>query len=145
MSKLDFTMILSAEPKKIFEIITDYENIIKFFPIQLKKIQIISKNENYTVTEETISISSVIKKNFAQQTRHEILGDFIIDSLIISGPLKGTILRTQLQKENNSTNIHINADIKTSLKYRIVMPLIKKEYKNILKAFFYKVNTLALQ
>jgi len=138
-------MILPAEPQKIFEIITDYENIIRFFPTQLKKMQIINKNENDTVTEETISISSVIKKNFTQQTRHKILGDFIRESLIISGPLKGTILRIQLQKENNSTNISINADIKTSLKYRIVVPLIKKEYKNILKAFFYKVNTLALQ
>lgn len=145
MSKLEFTMNLPSESHKIFKIITDYENIIKFFPAQLQKIHIISKNENETITEETIAISSIIKKNFIQQTMHKIIGSSIIESTIITGPLKKTILRTELQKEEHGTNILISINIKTSITYRIVVPLVKKEYKNIMRAFFYKVNTMALQ
>lgn len=145
MSGLEFFMILPAKPKKIFEIITDYEHIIKFFPAQLQEIKIIEKNEKETITQETIKISSIIKKHFTQKTKHKILEDLMIESLIIEGPLEGTLLKTKLENENSGTKIIINFDIKTSLTYRLLTPLIKKEYKNIMRAFFYKVNTLAEQ
>ena len=143
MSNLEFTMVLPAKPEKIFEMITDYENIIKFFPAQLREIKIINKSNNETITQETITISSIIKLNFTQKTKHNILGDFIIESLIVEGPLEGTLLRTEIQKENEGTKVLVTFDIKTRLRYKILTPLIKKEYKNIMRAFFYKVNTLA--
>lgn len=143
MSNLEFTMVLPAKPEKIFEMITDYENIIKFFPAQLREIKIINKSKNETITQETITISSIIKLNFTQKTKHNILGDFIIESLIVEGPLEGTLLRTEIQKENEGTKVLVTFDIKTRLRYKILTPLIKKEYKNIMRAFFYKVNTLA--
>lgn len=136
-------MVLPAKPEKIFEMITDYENIIKFFPAQLREIKIINKSKNETITQETITISSIIKLNFTQKTKHNILGDFIIESLIVEGPLEGTLLRTEIQKENEGTKVLVTFDIKTRLRYKILTPLIKKEYKNIMRAFFYKVNTLA--
>lgn len=143
VSDLEFTMVLPAKPEKIFEIITDYENIIKFFPAQLQEIKIINKSKNETITQEAITISSIIKKNFTQKTKHSILRDFIIESLIIEGPLEGTLLRTELQKENEGTKVLVTFDIKTRFMYKMLTPLIKKEYKNIMRAFFYKVNTLA--
>lgn len=138
-------MILPSPAKKLFTAYTDYENLNKYFPRQLQKITILSETQNECITEESISISSLIKFNTIQKTIHKIISDTSIESVILEGPLKGTVVNTNFTQKESETEIVLSCELKTTLKYKILIPIIKKEYKNILRALFYKINTDIMQ
>jgi hypothetical protein len=45
------------------------------------------------------------------------------------------------QKENGS-NVEIDIDLKLSLKAKILLPIVKKVYANLLTGILYKIDTL---
>ncbi|WP_268544198.1 hypothetical protein [Candidatus Nitrosotenuis cloacae] len=145
MVDLKFEMNLPADNVKLFQIATDYENIQNFFTRQLESVKIIAMDENTTTTEEQISLTSFIKAKFTQQTIHEIKRPNTIVSKVISGPFSGSTLNIVFEKMDEGTKIMVAANLKISLKYKILVPVIKKYYKTILMGLLYKMNTLALK
>ncbi len=97
-------------------------------------------DENGTVTEETISFQSIIKKTFTQQTLHKKNGNSL-NSKIILGPAKNTQVNVIFEENEGKPTITVDCDIKLSLAMRIFEPLIKKYYKTYLNAF---LNRLAI-
>ena len=118
----------------------DFESYPEFMPSQLKQVRIVKNNENGTVTEETISFQSIIKKTFTQQTLHQKNGNSL-NSKIISGPAKNTQVNVIFEENEGKPTITVDCDIKLSLAMRIFEPLIKKYYKTYLNAF---LNRLAI-
>ena len=145
MTVITFQRISSIEPSDLFKMLTDYEYYSNYFPVQIKNIKIIKKTEEETIVEETIQFSTIFKHQFKQQTRHKEIPPHSLISEIISGYAKGTIIQIQLDESNSGTAISANIDLKLSLKVKILQPLIKKAYKQILTSLFLKIDSRILE
>jgi len=142
MSILEFSLDLPSQPSQLMKLSEDYENLPKYLPDQLKSVKIIEKNETETKTEETIVFSTLIKKEIIQQALHKKISDNKLNTEIISGPAKGTMIYTIFETNNSGSKIIIETDLKLILKAKILLPLIKKFYKTALTAVFYKMNNM---
>ena len=142
MTILEFSLDLPAQPNQLMKLTEDYENLPKYLPDQLKSVRIIEKNETETKTEETIVFSTLIKKEIIQQALHRKISDNKLNTEIISGPAKGTMIYTIFETNNSGSKIIIETDLKLILKAKILLPLIKKFYKTALTAVFYKMNNM---
>jgi len=139
---MDFEIELSANKNKLFSLATDFQIYKKLLPDQIRDIKIIEHNTSHIITEEILLFASVIKKEINQQSRHKITDNDTIDTEIISGPLKGSTVHAQFVDSTGGTKISVSFELKVSLMYKILTPLIKKYYKIILRALFYKMNNI---
>ena len=89
--------------------------------------------------------TSVFKKKIEQKMLHKKISDNKLYSQIISGPAKGTVINVLYEKNNSGTRVTVDIDLKLSLKFKLIKPLIKKAYKALLTSILYKMNTKALE
>ncbi len=136
-------MTVPAKIEKLISIATDYVNFQKFFPDQIKNINILKSDEHETLTEEILSFSTILDGNISQQTIHKKLSHNKLENKVISGPFKNSTLLVIFNNTDNGTQISADVNMQIALKYRILSPIIKKRYKTALTALFYKMNTLA--
>ena len=141
MGIINFEITLIGSMKNYLQLITDYEKYITYLPDQIKSVNIIEKSSEYTITEETIHLSSIISKTFIQQTKHYALKDNILESKILSGPAKNSIIKLKLTDVDSKTIISIEIAIKLELKYKILLPIIKKSYKIFFMGILYKMQS----
>ena len=81
---------LDCNEKNLFKILTNYENLSKYLPRKLQKIEILEKNENYTTVNATILLKTLIKKEFSQKLKIEIKSESNLSIEILDGHAKGT-------------------------------------------------------
>ena len=145
MVTMDCSFELDCSEKKFFKILTDYENLSKYLPRQLQKIEILDEHDNYTTIQATVFVRSMIKKSFSQKIRIEKKSENNLSVEILDGFTKGShvTISTQMQKEK--TLCVVNLDIKLSLKTVILYPIIKREYKSFLLGAFTKISIDAKQ
>ena len=143
--RIDCSFELDCNEKKFFKILTDYENLSKYLPRQLQKIEILDEHDNYTTIQVTVFVRSMIKKAFSQKIRIEKKSENNLSVEILDGFTKGShvTISTQMQKEK--TLCVVNLDIKLSLKTVILYPIIKREYKSFLLGTFTKISIDAKQ
>ena len=98
MSILNFTIKLGSKQDELFKLITDYENLPTFLPDQLKSVKILEKEDNHTITEETLVFTSIIKKTITQKTKHSIISDNSLESNVLSGPAKNSRILIKLEE-----------------------------------------------
>ena len=144
MTTIDFSINLTSQKQKLIELATDYTEFPKYLPDQIKSVKILEKTETYTITEETLHLSSVISKSFTQQTKHYILADNILKSEILSGPIKGSTIEAEYLEIENGTKVITRINVKLGLKYKFLLPLIKKSYKTFLTGILYKMHSIAI-
>ena len=140
MANLQFQTNSSIEPEKLMSYITDFENYQKFFPHQIKSVKILDRQNNETITEETIIFSTLIKHAFVQKSRHKLISDKELFTEIIAGPAKGSAVKVICSKNDHGSQIKFDVDLKLSLKAKFLSPFIKKLYKRYLIAIIYKIN-----
>ena len=144
MTTIDFSINLTSQKQKLIELATDYTEFPKYLPDQIKSVKILEKTETYTITEETLHLSSVISKSFTQQTKHYVLVDNLLKSEILSGPVKGSTIEAEYLEIESGTNVITRINVKLGLKYKFLLPLIKKSYKTFLMAILYKMHNIAI-
>jgi len=145
MTKLEFFINLTADTDRMMKLAVDYEKYSSYLPDQIKSVKIIEKNNNQTITEETLSFSTIFKNTIIQKSIHRKISDNQLEAKIISGPAQGTIIHVKYNKNGTGTKIAINIDLKLSLKVKILLPLIKKWYQRVLTSVLYKMNGIALE
>jgi len=145
LASLEFTLNLSGSSEKLIEIASNYDQLSKYLPNQLKSIKIIEKNDHDTITEEELVFSSIIKNKIIQQTRHSKVSNNKLKSEIISGPANGSVVIVNFSKIDEGTQVFVTIDLKLSLKAKFLSPLIKKLYKTIMSGILYKMNAEAQQ
>ena len=64
---------------------------------------------------------------------------------ILSFPSKGTTIKIKFSDIPNGTDVYVNIDLKLGLKYKFLLPLIKKSYKMFLMGILYKMHALAMK
>ena len=142
---MDFSINLTSPKHKLINLATIYTDFPKYLPDQIKSVEIIEKNSSYVITEETLHLSSVISKTFVQQTKHYAVQNDVLRSEILSGPGKGSLIEIKFLNVEHGTSVSVNLDIKLGLKYKFLLPLIKKSYKTFLMAILYKMHAIAMK
>ena len=145
MAILEFSLDLPTQSSQLMKLCEDYENLSKYLPDQLKSVKIIEKNETETKTEETVVFSTLIKKEIIQQALHRKISDNKLNTEIISGPAKGTMIYITFETNNSGSKVIIEIDLKLVLKAKILQPLIKKFYKTALTCVLYKMNNIIME
>jgi len=145
MVTMDCSFELDCSEKKFFKILTDYENLSKYLPRQLQKIEILDEHDNYTTIQATVFIRSMIKKAFSQKIRIEKKSENNLSVEILDGFTKGSHVTISIQIQKEKTLCVVNLDIKLSLKTVILYPIIKREYKSFLLGTFTKISIDAKQ
>ena len=145
MTNLEFSLDLPAQPSQLMKLSEDYENLPKYLPNQLKSVKIIEKNETVTKTEETVIFRTLIKKVIVQQALHKKISDNKLNTEIISGPAKGTVIYIIFETNNSGSKVIIETDLKLILKAKILLPLIKKFYKIAITSVLYKMNNMIIE
>ena len=140
MVNLQFQTTSPIEPEKLMSYITDFENYQKFFPHQIKSVKILDRQNNETITEETIIFSTLIKSAFVQKSHHKLISDKELFTEIIAGPAKGSMIKIICAKNDQGSQIKFDVDLKLSLKAKFLGIFIKKLYKRYLIAIIYKIN-----
>ncbi len=140
MANLQFQTNSSIESEKLMSYITDFENYQKFFPHQIKSVKILDRQNNETITEETIIFSTLIKSTFVQKSHHKLISDKELFTEIIAGPAKGSVIKVICTKNDQGTQVKFDVDLKLSLKAKFLGIFIKKLYKRYLTAIIYKIN-----
>lgn len=144
MPKLEFSIDLGADSKKIMEIMTDYERYPRFLGNHIKDVKIQEKKDNEIITEEIMSFSSYLRHEITQKAIHKKINSEELYTEIISGPFKGTSISVISKKTDTGTRVNVKADLKLGLKYKIFGSIIKKLYKIILTNFLIKIEGLAI-
>jgi|TARA_B100001971_G_C18079690_1_gene477612 ribosome-associated toxin RatA of RatAB toxin-antitoxin module len=144
MTLLEFSINLPASSASLIKLATDYENLNRFLPNQIRNIEILENNNGKITTKETLLFKSVIEKQFVQKTIHHPIQDKMLISEIIDGPAKNSIIKIIFKQLESGTNVIGIIDLKLGLKYKIFLPIIKKVYKNMITGIMYKINTEAL-
>lgn len=145
MVTMDCSLELDCSEKKFFKILTDYENLSKYLPRQLQKIEILDEHDNYTTIQATVLVRSMIKKAFLQKIRIEKKSENNLSIEILDGFAKGSHITISIQMQKEKTLCVVNLDIKLSLKTVILYPIIKREYKSFLLGTFTKISIDAKQ
>lgn len=144
LGKLEFSINLAASKDRLMELAIKFEDFPSYLPQQLKSIKIIERTPTQIITQEKLLFSTILKKEIEQQSIHRILSPNLLETEIVSGPAKGTIVKVNYEKISTGTKVTATIDLKISIKYKFLVPLIKKWYKMILTGILYKMNAIAL-
>jgi ribosome-associated toxin RatA of RatAB toxin-antitoxin module len=140
MVMMNYSFEIDCNERNFFKILTDYENLPKYLPRQLKKIEILDEHDNHTTIEVMASLKTLIKKEFSQKIRIEKKSEDNISAEILDGLAKGTHITISILMEKEKTLCHVNSDIKLSLKTVILYPIIKREYNSLITGVFRKIS-----
>ena len=118
----------------------------RFSPAQIKDISIIEKSDDVITTEEILTFKTILKDiEIKQKTKHTIDYPSLISN-VIEGPFKNTNLNIEfIEEEPIKTKVSINADVKISLKYSMLSPIISRLYKGIITGLIYKMTNSILR
>ena len=136
MVKVNYSSELDCNARSLFEILTDYENFSNYLPRQLKTIEVLDRHDNYTTIKTTISLRTLIKKEFSQTIRIEKKSENDLYMEILDGFTKGTRITISILMQKEKTLCHVNSDIKLSLKTAILYPIIKAEHNHFVNRLF---------
>ena len=134
--KLVFSKEVGVDSEKLIDIATDYELIPKLFPVEIIGIENI--NDSVIITEKV----SFYKFGFLQKSSH-IEKENCVLTKILTGPLSGSIISLSYEKTNSGTKIIVDAELKLSLKYRLLGSFIKKRYEKALSRILNETASLA--
>ena len=146
MPNFEMDLSVPTNSKKLFELAINFENFKKFSPAQIKDISIIEKSDDVITTEEILTFKTILKDiEIKQKTKHTIDYPSIISN-VIEGPFKNTNLNIEfIEEEPIKTKVSINADVKISLKYSMLSPIISRLYKGIITGLIYKMTNSILR
>ncbi len=122
------------------KILTDYTNLVKYLPRQLKKIDILEEDETYSIIESTLSFKTLIKKEIIQRVKIEKRSSHNLFFQVLDGHAKDTKIGLIITPKTGKTIVDVEMDLKLSLKTKILSPIIKREYKSLLTGVLRKIE-----
>lgn len=117
MPKVKVERIIKADREKVFNLVTDFENLSAKFPQFFKSVKVVSKEGNTVMTED----HSVLGGREIQQTTKHILTFPQIDEVyILSGDAKDSHIITTYEHAPEGTKVVVNGDFKLAGKLKLV-------------------------
>ena len=137
---MEFNITVECDYKEFLKILKDFENLPKYLPRQLQKIQILEKQDNIVIIEVILAFKSLIKNEISQKIKIKTESDNKLILEVLDGHAKNTKIWIMIQPKDDKTQVIVNTDLKLSLKARILSPIIKREYKSLLTGVFLKIG-----
>ena len=137
---MEFNTTVECDYKEFLKILKDFENLPKYLPRQLQKIQILEKQDDIVIIEVILAFKSLIKKEISQKIKIETESDNKLIFEVLDGHAKNTKVWIVIQPKDDKTQVIVNIDLKLSLKAKILSPIIKREYKSLLTGVFIKIG-----
>ena len=137
---MEFNTTVECDYKEFLKILKDFENLSKYLPRQLQKIQILEKQDNITITEVVLIFKTLIKNEISQKIKIETESDNKLILEVLDGHAKNKKVLILIQPKDCKTQVIVNIDLKLSLKAKILSPIIKREYKSLLTGVFIKIG-----
>ena len=127
MPKFSFTKIVNIDRDKIFNVITDFENLAKIFPKYFKSLKIISKSGNITKLEEELEflgkkLNVTVDHIVEEPDKHTVI--------MLDGPGKNTKFEEIFEKMPEGTKITVDVDLVLNGKFKVMGFFAKKQIKN---------------
>jgi len=141
MVMMDYSTELEFGVERFLEILTDYEKLPEYLPRQLQRIEIVDKDDNYTIIKAVILLRSLIKREFILEIKIKKKSDEIILAEILDGIAKGTKITISIFTQEEKTMCKISTDTKLSLKIIVLLPIIKREYKGFVSGVLNNIFT----
>ena len=138
---MDYSTELEFGVDRFLEILTDYDKLPKYLPRQVQRIEIVDKDDNYTIIKAVILLRSLIKREFILEIKIEKKSDEIILAEILDGIAKGTKITISIFTQEEKTMCKISTDAKLSLKIIVLLPIIKREYKGFVSCILNNIFT----
>ncbi len=137
---MEFNITVECDYKEFLKILKDFENLPKYLPRQLQKIQILEKQDNIVIIEVILTFKSLIKNEISQKIKIKTESDNKLILEVLDGHAKNTKVWIVTQPKDCKTQVNVNIDLKLGLKARILSPIIKREYKSLLTGVFLKIG-----
>ena len=137
---MEFNITVECDYKEFLKILKDFENLPKYLPRQLQKIQILEKQDNIVIIEVILAFKSLIKNEISQKIKIKTEFDNKLILEVLDGHAKNTKVWIVTQPKDDKTQVNVNIDLKLSLKAKILSPIIKREYKSLLTGVFLKIG-----
>ena len=137
---MEFNITVECDYKEFLKILKDFENLSKYLPRQLQKIQILEKQDSIVIIEVVLAFKSLIKNEISQKIKIETESDNKLILEVLDGHAKNTKVWIVTQPKDCKTQVNVNIDLKLGLKARILSPIIKREYKSLLTGVFLKIG-----
>ena len=141
MVVMDYSTELEFGVDRFLEILTDYDKLPKYLPRQVQRIEIVDKDDNYTIIKAVIFLRSLIKREFILEIKIEKKSDESILAEILDGIAKGTKITISIFTQEEKTMCKISTDTKLSLKIIVLLPIIKREYKGFVSGVLNNIFT----
>jgi len=123
------TKIIKAERSKVFNTITDFENLPNSLPEFFNSIKIVSKEGNVTIIEESIKMAG---RDITQTTKHILTPPEKHEVLVMTGDAKGSHIVETYENVSEGTKVTVDGDFKLSGKLKLVGFIAKRKIeKNI--------------
>lgn len=123
------TKIIKAERSKVFNTITDFENLPNRLPEFFNSIKIISKEGNVTIIEESIKMAG---RDITQTTKHILTPPEKHEVLVMTGDAKDSHIVETYENVSEGTKVTVDGDFKLSGKLKLVGFVAKRKIeKNI--------------
>jgi len=127
MPKVKVERTIKANPEKIFNMVTDFENLSNKFPQFFKSVKVVSREGNTITTED----HSVLGGREMHQTTKHILTPHQIDEVyILSGDAKDSHIVTTYQSIPEGTKVIVDGDFKLAGKLKLVGFMAKGKLEN---------------
>lgn len=117
MPKVKVERIIKANREKIFNLVTDFENLPSRFPQFFKSVKIVSREGN-TVTTEDIAVMA--GREMHQTTKHILAPPHIEEVYLLSGDTKDSHIVTKYESIPEGTMVTVEGDFKLAGKLKLV-------------------------
>jgi len=115
--KIKLEKIIKANREKIFNIVTDFENLPNRFPQFFKSVKIISKEGNVITTEDHAVMAG---REMKQTTKHILTPPEMDEVYLLSGDAKDSHIITKYESVPEGTKITVEGDFKLGGKLKLV-------------------------
>ena len=136
MPKVKVEKIIKADRNKVFNTITDFENLPRNLPEFFKSVKVLSKEGNTIVIEESARMAG---RDIVQTTKHILTPPEKHEVFIMDGDAKYSLIAETYQSISEGTKITVDGDFNLAGKLKLVGFLakgkIEKSISEVIDAF----------
>ena len=136
MTKITFERTISSDPKKVFDVISNFENYVKLLPNYYPLVRIKSVRDESSLVAEHLRLHD---KEFVIMAKHFNDPPYRHEMRVVGGDIKGSYIIEKIIPFESQTKIIVEAEINTGKRFSI---LKNTDYEKALEDLYDEVVTV---
>ena len=117
MTKITFERTISSDPKKVFDVISNFENFEKLLPNYYPLVRIKSVRDESSLVAEHLKLHD---KEFVIMAKHFSDPPYRHEMRVVGGDIKGSYIIEKIIPFESQTKIIVEAEINTGKRFSIL-------------------------